>query len=192
MIQYKRALEWAHEWQDMMGMSLSLGATAIAPNGTIGIVAESTPSADPLMAAAELRQVKVAGHKGDSYVEHVVLDPTAARLMAEGIDPDLIEDAYTIEPERRMAQQHYLQQYVDHSISSTCNLPAVVTDPVEVDAFGKTMMKYLPGLRGITCYPNGARSGQPRTPVDLTWALNQSNVQLESDENTCAGGVCAI
>lgn len=193
MRQYNRALEWAHEFQSRLGMSLSLGATAIAPNGTIGILSESTPSADPMLTVAEIRNVKVAKtHGRDENEQHVVIDPTAQRLLAEGVEPDLIEDAYTIEPERRIAQQHYLQQFVDHSISSTVNLPAVVTDPSEVNSFGQTLMKYLPGLRGITCYPDGARAGQPRQPVDLTWALDQSKILLEADENSCVGGVCSI
>jgi ribonucleoside-diphosphate reductase alpha chain len=192
MREYRRALEHAHGWQDRLGLSLSLGATAIAPNGTIGIVAESTPSADPLFSAAEIRNVKVATHKGDTYEQHVIVDPTAARLRDEGVPVELIEDAYSIDWERRVRQQHFIQQYVDHSISSTVNLPHVVTDAGERKGFGDTLMRYLPGLRGITVYPDGARSGQPRQPVDLQWALNSSRMELEADENTCSGGVCAI
>ena len=193
MEEYKRALFHAHNWQNWLDISLSKGATAIAPNGTIGIVAESTPSADPLLCAAEIRDVKVAQvHGSDQFEPHVVIDPTAARLRAEGVDPALIEDAYTIDHERRIRQQHFLQQYVDHSISSTVNLPRVVTNPQEVQSFGDSLMKYLPGLRGITCYPDGARAGQPRKPVTLEWALQQSDAELESDENTCVGGVCSI
>jgi ribonucleoside-diphosphate reductase alpha chain len=192
MREFDRALEHAHTWQDRFDLSLSKGATAIAPNGTIGIVAESTPSADPLLAAAEVRNVKIASHNGDTYEQHIIVDPTAARLREQGVPVELIEDAYTIDWERRVRQQHFIQQYVDHSISSTVNLPRVVTDPDERKSFGETLMKYLPGLRGITVYPDGARSGQPRKKVDLQWALNGGDFELESDENSCSGGVCAI
>jgi ribonucleoside-diphosphate reductase alpha chain len=193
MVRYARALEFAWDWQDRLGLSRSKGATAIAPNGTIGIVAESTPSADPLLCAAEIRDVKVAQvHGSDLFEPHVVVDPTAARLRAQGVDTDLIEDAYTIDAERRIRQQHFLQTYVDHSISSTVNINAPITEPSGVRSFGETLMKYLPGLRGITVYPDGARAGQPRKPVDLAWALEQGNAELESDENTCIGGVCSI
>lgn len=194
MDEYGRALEYAHDVQERLGLSLSKGASAIAPNGTIGIVAESTPSADPLFAAAEVREVKKAHHSGrDQFEQHVVIDPTAARMMAEGVDPALIEDAYTLAmfPERRMAQTAFLQKYTDHAISGTVNLPQVMTSDADVKWFGETLMEYLPDVRGITVYPDGARAGQPRTRVDLQWALEQKGAILAAEENICAGGEAA-
>lgn len=192
---YGRALEFAHEWQNDLGLSLSLGASAVAPNGTIGIVAESTPSTDPMFSAAEVRQVKNAHHSGrDTFVQHVIVDPVAQRMVNEGVDPSLIEDAYTLslQPERRLRQQAWMQQYVDHAISSTVNLHAVMTDHNEVAQFGDTLMQHLPDLRGMTVYPDGARAGQPRTSVPLEWALEQQGKVLETDDATCAGGVCGV
>lgn len=189
---YARAIEFAQDFQGKLDLSLSIGATAIAPNGTIGIVAESTPSGDPLFSTAELRNVKIASAHGDSYQQHVVVDPTAARLVREGIDPGAIEDAHSLSlmPERRLAQQAYMQQFVDHAISSTVNLHAPITESGEVRAFSSTLMKFLPQLRGITVYPDGARAGQPRTPVDLEWALNNVGTVIEGTEDICVGGVC--
>lgn len=191
---YGRALEFAWDWQDKLGLSRSKGATAIAPNGTIGILAESTPSADPMFSAAERRIVVVANPKGNTFEEHIVVDPTAKRLLHEGIPASLIEDAATLSfaPERRLAQQAFMQSYVDHAISSTVNLPNVVTSPDDVKEFGETMMEYLPSLRGITIYPDGARAGQPRTPVDLEWALKNEGVREGVTEETCIGGACGV
>lgn len=194
MAEYGRALEYAHEVQDRLGLSLSKGASAIAPNGTIGIVAESTPSADPLFSAAEVREVTVAHHSGlNKFERHVIIDPTAKRLMAEGVFPELIEDAYTLSmfPERRLAMTRYLQQYTDHAISGTVNLPNVMTDAADVRWFGDLLLGYLPDVRGITVYPDGARAGQPRTHVDLQWALEQKDAVLASEEAICAGGASA-
>lgn len=189
---YSRALDYSHDWQRKFGLSLSKGATAIAPNGTIGILAESTPSADPMFSAAEMRRVRSGS--GSSFEEHIVVDPTAKRLLAEGVAPELIEDAAMLafSPERRIRQQHYLQAYTDHGISSTLNLPAPVTDPEEVREFGQLLMRYLPGLRGITAYPDGARAGQVRNPVDLKWALKNEGVREGVTEDICNGGVCGI
>jgi ribonucleoside-diphosphate reductase alpha chain len=194
MVEYGRALEYAHDVQEKLGLSLSKGATAIAPNGTIGIIAESTPSGDPMFSAAERRQVKSANHNGDTYVEHVVVDPTAKRMVAEGVDPSIIEDAATLSmfPERRLRMQAFMQRYTDHAISSTVNLPYVVTDPAEVKDHGDTLMEYLPHLRGVTYYPDGARAGQPRSPVDLEWALSNEGSVFEVDEETCVGGACGV
>ena len=189
---YGRALDYAHEWQDALGISLSKGATAIAPNGTNAIPAETSPSADPVFAAAEIRQVKGAKHHGgDTFKPHVVVDPVVARAVARGVDPKLIEDAYTVPYERRIAQAAFLQKYVDHAISGTINLPSTL-EGREAGDFGTTLMKYLPNLRGITVYPDGARAGQPRTSVPLEWALEQEDRVLETDDATCAGGVCNL
>jgi ribonucleoside-diphosphate reductase alpha chain len=195
MDQYARALEFAWDWQDRYGLSRSAGATAIAPNGTIGIIAESTPSGDPLFAAAERRRVKHANANGqDRWTEHVVVDPVAKRLVDEGVDPAVIEDAYTLayDPERRLAMTAFLQDHTDHAISGTVNLPAPVTESTEIDYFRDSLMKYLPRLRGITFYPDGARAGQPRTSVPLEWALENEGTVFEGNEETCAGGACGV
>lgn len=194
MKEYGKALAYAHEFQDSVGLSRSKGATAIAPNGTIGIIAESTPSADPLFSAAERREVKQAHHSGnDEFASHIIVDPVAKRLLESGVPEDLIEDAYTLsyDPERRFAMTAYLQQFVDHAISGTVNLPSVVDDPSESHAFGKILMRYLPKMRGITVYPDGARAGQPRTSVPLSWAIENEG-EIFTDDATCSGGVCGV
>jgi len=194
MREYARALEYAHDWQDRLGLSHSLGATAIAPNGTIGIVAESTPSADPMYSAAEIRTVKIANARGDSYERHIVVDPVAKRLVAEGVDPASIEDAHTLslDPERRIRNQAFMQRYVDHAISSTINIHEPITKLPKIADFGNTLMKYLPELRGMTVYPNGAQAAQPRTPVDLAWALEREGTMIATDDATCVTGVCGV
>lgn len=195
MREYDRALEYAWDQQDRLGLSRSKGASAIAPNGTIGIAMESTPSADPLLTAAEQREVKMANvHGPDQYEQHVVVDPIVLRAIKNGVSLDTIEDAYTLalEPERRLAQTAYLQQFVDHAISGTVNLPAVITDAREARDMGDTLMRFLPDLRGITFYPDGARAGQPRKPVSLEWALQQRDVVVETDAGRCQDGVCAL
>lgn len=194
MDEYGRALEYANEGQSDLGISGSIGATAVAPNGTIGIIAESTPSGDPLFSAAERRSVVVASPHGNKHQQHVVVDPTAARLVREGVEPGMIEDAYSLslQPERRLAQQAFMQRYTDHAISSTVNLAAPIVGEEQVNDFGQTLMHYLPELRGITCYPDGARAGQPRTPVDLRWALDNVGTIFETDDETCVGGACGV
>lgn len=195
MREYGRALEYAIDGQDRLGISRSKGASAIAPNGTIGIVMESTPSGDPMFSKAEVRTVVEASvHGPDRRHDYPVVDLVAQRAAQNGVPLDLVEDAYDLaeEPERRLAQTAYLQQHVDHAISGTVNLPAVIVDPGEAKLIGDTLMSYLPSLRGITFYPDGARAGQPRKPADLEWALQQQDAVVDADEGRCADGVCAL
>lgn len=195
MREYRRALEYAWDWQDALGISRSVAATAIAPNGTIGILAESTPSGDPMFSAARERVVITASPSGDVHTVHTVVDPVAKRLVADGIDPNDIEDAYTLalQPERRLAMQAYLQSNVDQAVSSTVNLPYPLQSCQEQVDFGNTLMEYLPRLRGITAYPDGARSGQPLKAIPLSYALErEGQMRIEGIEATCSEGICGV
>jgi ribonucleoside-diphosphate reductase alpha chain len=74
-----------------------------------------------------------------------------------------------------------VQQFVDHSISSTINLPAwgsELNNDDQIRPFGDMLMKYLPDMRGVTCYPDGARGGQPLTPVRYATAIKHLGVEM--------------
>lgn len=164
------AKKYAEEWE----LSAPIKTRAIAPTGTIGIVAETTTGIEPIFCAAYKRRYL----KGSTWNTAYVLDPTAKRLVEQGVDPEKIEDAYVLsssfeDVERRLAFQAWMQTYVDHGISSTINLPAwgsEMNNTGRMQEFGIRLMKYLPRLRGITCYPDGARGGQPLTAVSYRTA----------------------
>ena len=178
---------------DRLGISRPVKTRAIAPTGTIGIVAETTTGVEPIFACAYRRRYLADG----VWKSQFVVDPTARRLVESGIPADQIEDAYTLaeDPERRIAFQAWLQGWVDHGISSTLNLPAwgfAANSPEGVRDFGEMLLRYLPRLRGITVYPDGARGGQPLTPVPLEEALaHQGEVFVEAaDVCDLRGGSC--
>jgi ribonucleoside-diphosphate reductase alpha chain len=193
--EYAKSTEIAAEWADAHDLSRPVKTRAIAPNGTIGMVAETTTSGEPIPMVAYKRYVIFAAPNGQTRREYqYVIDPTAERLISEGVDPYGIETAHALgyDIERRIAMQAWLQEYVDHGISSTMNLYAAITDPDEQANFGATLMKYLPKLRGITVYPDGSRPGQPMVPVDYYVARDQTGVVFEAEEETCVGGICGI
>lgn len=197
MREYERALEYAHEYQHEAGLSLSVAATSGAPTGTRGIAAETTTGWEPITATAYKRSVITSkAHEDDERTIHYVVDPTVARLVKQGyLTPDDdVQDSYSLAEtyEDRFRMQAYAQEHTDQAISMTINLPHVMSDQREQRQFGETLLRYLPKLRGITVYPNGAREGQPITPVPLAEALNATNVLLEEDEDKCAVGVCGI
>lgn len=168
---------------------------SIAPTGSISIIAETTSGIEPIFAVAYKRRIRIANAIGEDHVEYeYVIDPTAKRLIASGATPESIEDAYSLsyDYEKRIAMQAFIQKYVDHAISSTINLPEPITDEKEQEKFRNILMKYLPHLRGITCYPNGARGGQPLSVVPYGEAVEQQGVRYMESEETCVGGVCAL
>jgi ribonucleoside-diphosphate reductase alpha chain len=177
----------ADRYSAAWGISTPVAVRAIAPTGTIGIVAETTTGIEPIFCVAYKRRYR--GPDGVSTQYQYVVDPTAARLIASGIDPATIEDAYTLaeDPERRIAFQAYVQKYVDQSISSTLNLQPWGEQKLSADEFGAMLLPHLPHIRGITVYPDGARGGQPLTRVPYEETIGkEGQVYLEQAD------VCAI
>lgn len=190
---YKASGLYADKWADDHNLSRPVKTRAIAPTGTIGIVAETTTGIEPIFCVAYKRRIKTASPNGDMISYQYVVDPTAKRLIDEGIAPEAIEDAYLLSynVEKRIAMQAWTQQFVDHGISSTMNLPETITDPAEVKDFGNLLYSYLPSLRGITVYPDGARGGQPLTAVPYEMAEGKEGVVYEETEDAfCKGGAC--
>ena len=184
-------------FSDRLGISRPVANRAIAPTGSIGILAGTTTSAEPLIAVAYKRRYL----KGRSqWVYQYVVDGTA-RIMIDhfGINPDKIETALDLasDYERRIKFQADLQDYVDMSISSTINLPAWGSDlnnEGEIVNFAKVLAKYAHRLRGFTCYPDGARGGQPLTPVPYKEAILSVGQEFEEEFfdicDLTKGGVC--
>jgi ribonucleoside-diphosphate reductase alpha chain len=194
MAAYSTSGLWAERWAKKHNLSVPVKTRAIAPTGTIGIVAETTTGIEPIFCVAYKRRVKTAQADGKDLVSYqYVVDPTARRAVEAGADWREIEDAYMLSynVEKRIAFQAWMQQYVDHGISSTINLPEPITDPADVMDFADLLMDYLPKLRGITVYPDGARGGQPLTAVPYEMAAGQEGVVFEESEDAaCKSGVC--
>ena len=192
---YTQSTNFASDWAAKHSLNTPVKTRAIAPTGTIGIMAETTTGIEPIFCVAFKRRYKEAKANGDDIINYqYVIDPTAKRLIDEGVDPEAIEDAYTLafDVERRIAMQAWMQQYVDHGISSTINLPYPITDPTEVADFADLLYGYLPQLRGITCYPDGSRGGQPFTISTYEEAKDKVGVVYEEDEAKCVGGLCGV
>jgi ribonucleoside-diphosphate reductase alpha chain len=186
----------ANKHCDRFYLSRPKGYRAIAPTGTISILAGTTSGVEPVYATAYRRRYLTDGTK---WKYQFVVDGTAeAIIKSTGIAPDKIESAVDLaaDPERRIKFQFELQKYVDHAISSTLNLPqwgSEFNNEDKIAGFAKVIAKYAHGLRGLTLYPNGSRGGQPITPCDYEEAHSKRGVIFEdnSDEQ-CLTGVCNI
>lgn len=185
----------ANEHCDRFYISRPVAYRAIAPTGTIGILASTTTGIEPLFAVAYKRRFLTDGTK---WKYMYVVDATADRLIKEyGLKPDNIDTAYKLshDYERRIKFQYEVQQYVDMSISSTLNLPAWGTkdnNESKVQHFAEVLAKYAPGLRGMTCYPDSSRGGQPITECGYEEAMSHKGVVFEENEDACKGGFCGL
>jgi len=199
--------QWLSVWQEVSDREAKLVAKsdsygegivpvavrAIAPTGTIGIIGETTTGIEPIFAVAYKRRFLDNSLK---WKHQYVIDPTAERLVKEGIKAENIEDSYSLSKdiERRIVMQAFVQDYVDQGISSTINLPEWgEIGNNNAKQFATTLLKYLPILRGITVYPEGARAGQPITPMAYDTVIKHRDVVFEEDIDKCAStGVCGL
>lgn len=171
---------------DQLGISRPVAKRAIAPTGTIGILAGTTTGVEPLFAVAYKRRFL----KGQRWHYQYVVDGTAQELISlYGAQPETIESALDLaeKPEQRIKFQADVQDYVDQSISSTINLPSYgskFNNPDTVESFANTLASYAHRLRGFTVYPDGARGGQPLTSVPYSEAVEQLGETFEENVET--------
>lgn len=188
----------ADEHCDRLYISRPVAYRAIAPTGTIGILAGTTTGIEPLFAVAYKRRYLTDGTR---WRYEYVIDSTADLLIKEyGIDPDTIDTAYRLshDYERRIKFQADVQCHVDMSISSTINLPPWGTkgnNDDRVGEFATTLARFAPNLRGFTCYPDGSRGGQPLTEVSYKEAIHHKGTVFE-ESDICLisgkGGTCGV
>lgn len=150
--------------------------TAIAPTGTISIIADTTASIEPLFALA-YRRTNILN--GETFYE---INPLFLEylerygLKAEGVVKEALEKgwlkevksvpdelrklfvtALEIPPDRHLQIQAAFQRYVDNSVSKTINLPYNAT-PQDVSRIYWRAWKL--GLKGITIYRYGSKPAQ--------------------------------
>jgi ribonucleoside-diphosphate reductase alpha chain len=181
------------EFADSLSVSRPVANRAIAPTGSIGILAGTTTGVEPLFAVAYKRRYLTNGTK---WKYQYVVDSAAQELIdIYGADPENIESALDLADnyEQRIKFQADVQDYVDMSISSTINLPpwgSKLNNEDTVDKFADTLAKYAHRLRGFTCYPDGARGGQPLTVVPYKEAVDKLGTEFE--EHVATHDICDI
>lgn len=181
----------------IFGISPPVANRAIAPTGTLSILAGTSSGIEPIFAVAYKRRYLTEGH---SWKYQYVVDHVAQDMIEQySIDPLYIESSMDLArfPERRIEFQANVQQYVDMGISSTLNLPAWGSEhnnPDKVEDFAKLLARYAPRLRGFTVYPDGARGGQPLVPVPYKDAMVRAGEEFTEHNDVCEisgkGGFC--
>lgn len=190
----------AKEFCQSLGISTPVAVRAIAPTGSIGILAGTSTGVEPIFAVAYKRRYLKGGSRW--HYQYVVDASAQALINQYSIAPDKIESSLDLaaDPERRMKFQADVQDYVDMSISSTINLPAwgsKENNEDTVDTFANMLAGYASRLRGFTCYADGSRGGQPLTPVPYSEASNRQGEEIEEVahdvcEVTGKGGSCGV
>ena len=190
------------KFSNELSISRPVANRAIAPTGSISILAGSSSGIEPIFAVAYKRRYLRGGTR---WKYQYVIDSAAQELIdMYGADPEKIESALDLadDYERRIKFQADVQDYVNMSISSTINLPAwgsKFNNEDTVDNFTNTLASYAHRLRGFTAYPDGCRGGQPLSVVPYNEAIDKLGTEFEEHVEThdiCeipnSGGVCGV
>jgi ribonucleoside-diphosphate reductase alpha chain len=155
-----------------LGPQRNATVTAIAPTGTIGIIADTTASIEPLFALA-YRRSHVLGNQTLVEVPRVVRDLLArygadvdavvagndlGALPVTSLLPEHIRNvlvtALEITPEQHLQTQAAFQRHTDNSVSKTVNLPATAGRDSVAKVFQRA---WELGLKGVTVYRYGSK-----------------------------------
>jgi len=190
------------QFADHLSVSRPVANRAIAPTGSIGILAGTSTGIEPIFAVAYKRRYL---KNGTRWHYQYVVDSAAQEIIdLYGINPDQIESALDLayDYKRRIKFQADIQDYVDMSISSTINLPewgSKLNNEDTVDDFTETLATYASRLRGFTVYPDGCRGGQPLSSVPYSEAVEKLGEEFEEGLEThdiCSitghGGSCGV
>ncbi len=151
----------------------NISISTVAPTGTLSMLAQSSSGIEPVFMLSYKRRRKVntndpkarvdfTDDMGDSWQEFTVYHHKLNEWMqisgksAPEDSPYYGSTASEINWHSRVKLQAVVQKYVTHSISSTINLPSSVTE----EQVGKIYLEaWEHGLKGITVYRDGSRSG---------------------------------
>tara|TARA_B100000700_G_scaffold150974_1_gene167595 strand:- start:292 stop:2712 length:2421 start_codon:yes stop_codon:yes gene_type:complete len=178
-----------------------------APTGSVSIMSQTSSGLEPVFRNSYTRRRKLSHNEtnvppdfvddlGDRWLEYEVFHHNITNYLSllgtEDI-PAFFVEADSIDWTKRVAIQSVIQQSIDHSISSTINLPKG-TDPALVGEL--YLQGWKMGLKGITVYVEGSRTGvlvdktaeenaafpqhtAPKRPIELPCNIHHTTIQGE-------------
>ncbi len=183
----------------------NISISTVAPTGTLSLLAQCSSGIEPVYMLSYKRRRKVnpsdpnvrvdfVDHMGDSWMEFVVYHHKIKDWMNITTSKDIEQSPYfnstapEIDWHKRVALQSLVQKYTTHSISSTVNLP----NDVSVEQVGNIYLEaWQQGLKGITVYRDGSRSGvliadddKKKKKSSETGTVNQASERPETLEAT--------
>ncbi len=151
----------------------NISISTVAPTGSLSILSQTSSGIEPVFMLSYTRRRKLnpsqpggkvdyVDAQGDAWEEFSVFHPKFKTWMKISGSSEAEKSPYhkstasDISWLKRIALQAAVQKYVTHSISSTINLPS----DASLEQVGEIYLQaWKQGLKGITVYRDGARSG---------------------------------
>jgi ribonucleoside-diphosphate reductase alpha chain len=141
-----------------------------APTGSVSILSQTSSGLEPVFRNFYIRRRKLSHNEqdqiaafvdsvGDKWAEYKVYHHNVSQYLARfetDIVPHFFTESDKIDWKRRVEIQSIIQKHIDHSISSTINLPKGTAPEVVAELY---QLGWKLGLKGITVYVDGSRDG---------------------------------
>jgi ribonucleoside-diphosphate reductase alpha chain len=155
--------------------------TTVAPTGTLSLIADCSSGIEPLFALSFTRHVlgdvdlpEISSHFLEVARQRGFLSDTLVMRMTAGESirqmPGVPDDVkrvfvttFNIAPEWHVRMQAAFQRHTDNAVSKTINFPPQSTLDDVRKAF---LLAYREGVKGITIFRSGSKSGQVLTCAD--------------------------
>lgn len=163
----------------------NIALLTVAPTGTTSLMSQTTSGIEPVFLPVYKRRRKVnpndkdvrvdfVDEVGDSWEEYVVFHhrfkqwmevngfDTSKNYSQRDLDELVKKSPYykatsnDVDYLKKVKMQGAIQQWVDHSISVTINMPNDVTEELVGECY---MEAWKAGCKGVTVYRDGSRSG---------------------------------
>jgi ribonucleoside-diphosphate reductase alpha chain len=168
-----------------------------APTGSVSIMSQTSSGLEPVFRNSYTRRRKLSHNEsdvnpdfvdelGDKWLEYEVYHHNVREWLDANNEkevPDFFVTSDAIDWQRRVEIQSTIQKHIDHAISSTINLPKG-TPP---DVVGELYLKgWKLGLKGITVYVDGSRSGVLVTgKEEVNGVFPQNGAPKRPDDLVC-------
>ena len=180
-----------------------------APTGSVSIMSQTSSGLEPVFRNWYTRRRKLSHNDtnevadfidelGDGWKEfkvfhHNVNEYLQQFNLSEDAVPSFFTESDSIDWQQRVNIQAAIQRHIDHSISSTINLPKGTSPDVVAELY---LEGWRRGLKGITVYVDGSRSGvlvtnenekqdqfpqhsAPKRPKDLPCEIHHTTIAGE-------------
>ena len=181
-----------------------------APTGSVSIMSQTSSGLEPDFRNSYIRRRKLSHNErnvepdfvddlGDRWLEYDVFHHNVQdwldlnNIKSKDTElPDIFVESSDIDWQKRIEVQASIQNNIDHSISSTINLPKGTPPSVVAELY---MLGWKLGLKGITVYVDGSRtgvlvseregkirfpqSGAPKRPSELFCDIHHTTIQGE-------------
>ena len=151
----------------------NISISTVAPTGSLSMLAQVSSGIEPVFLLSYIRRRKVnesdenakvdfVDDLGDAFEEFTVYHKKLETWMNTTGEINIDKSPYAgatapeIDWKKRVEMQSLVQKYTTHSISSTINLASDVSIELVGDIYIESWKK---GLKGITVYRDGSRSG---------------------------------